>query len=198
MSAYIALREAWVAERPLVIDSGRQFRRDVERRHALRTLVSTPGDVLERHRRDVRSGADVITTATWGIAAASLVSPEPDRWMTIARRGVRLARLAIAAQKRVGQVAVGFAIDPTMDFGDEEQTLDRLVRTFHDERPDLLILEARSARQPRLAQTVRMLERARLPLWLSLPRVPQSIDWLEERGKRTRLVVPGLLEITRW
>jgi hypothetical protein len=43
-----------------------------------------------------------------------------------------------------------------------------------------------------------MLERARLPLWLSLPRVPQSIDWLEERGKRTRLVVPGLLEITRW
>src|SRR5689334_4091289 len=154
MSAYIALREAWVYDRPLVIDSGHRHRREVERRHGLRQLVSSPGDVLERHRRDVRGGADVITTATWGIAAASLVSPEPDRWMTIARRGVRLARLAIAAQKRAGQVAVGFAIDPTMDFGDDGMTVDRLVRTFQDERPDLLILEARSPRQPRLEQTV--------------------------------------------
>src|ERR1700754_783226 len=175
MSAYIALREAWVAERPLVIDSGQQFRRDVEHRHALRSLVATPGDVLERHRRDVRGGADVITTATWGIAAATWVSPEPDRWMTIARRGVRLARLAIAAQKRVGQVAVGFSIDPAMDLGDDGTIVDRLVRIFLDERPDLLILEARSPRQPRLEQTVKVLERARLPLWLSLPRVRAAI-----------------------
>jgi methionine synthase I (cobalamin-dependent) len=198
MSAYIALREAWVAERPLVIDSGQQYRRDVERRYALRTLVTDPADVLERHRRDVRAGADVLTTATWGIAAAATVSPEPDRWMTIARRGVRLARLAIAAQKRVGKVAVGFSIDPTTDFGDAEETIDRLVRTFADEAPDLLILEARSPRQPMLEQTVRTLEKARLPLWLSMPRAPRSIEWLERRGKRTRLVDPGLLEITRW
>jgi hypothetical protein len=198
MSAYIALREAWVAERPLVIDSGRRLRRDVERRHALRSLVTAPGDVLERHRRDVRSGADVLTTSTWGIAAATWVSPEPDRWMTIARRGVRLARLAIAAQRRVGNVAVGFSIDPTMDFDEGGETVDRLVRAFADDRPDLLILEARSPYQPRLEQTVYVLERARLPLWLSLPRVPQSIEWLEARGKRIRTVAPGLLEITRW
>jgi len=198
MSAYIALREAWVVDRPLVIDSGKRHRREVERRHGLRQLVASPGDVLERHRRDVRAGADVVTTATWGIAAATLVSPEPDRWMTIARRGVRLARLAIAAQKRVGKVAVGFSIDSTMDFSDGGSTISRLVELFHAEHPDLVILEARSPRQPMLEQTVRALESARLPLWLSMPRAPRSIDWLEQRGKRTRQVDRGLVEITRW
>jgi S-methylmethionine-dependent homocysteine/selenocysteine methylase len=197
MSAYIALREAWVVDRPLVIDSGKRHRREVERRHGLRQLVTNPADVLDRHRRDVRAGADVVTTATFGIAAATLVSPEPDRWMTVARRGVRLARLAIAAHRRVGQVAVGFSIDFTMDLGDGG-TISRLVDLFHAERPDLLILEARSPRQPKLEQTVRALESARLPLWLSMPRAPRSIDWLEQRGKRTRLVDSGLLEITRW
>ena len=72
------------------------------------------------------------------------------------------------------------------------------MRTFAAEAPDLLILEARSPRQPMLEQTVRTLEAARLPLWLSMPRAPRSIEWLEQRGKRTRLVDPGLLEITRW
>ncbi|WP_028064106.1 homocysteine S-methyltransferase family protein [Solirubrobacter soli] len=184
-------------DRPLMIDSGHRHRREVERRHGLRQLVSNPGDVLERHRRDVRAGADVVTTATWGIAAATVVSPEPDRWMTIARRGVRLARLAIAAQKRVGKVAVGFSIDSTMDL-DDGGTISRLVDLFHAEHPDFLILDARSPRQPMLEQTVRALESARLPLWLSMPRAPRSIDWLEQRGKRTRLVDQGLLEITRW
>src|SRR5690242_2702254 len=197
MSAYIALREAWVVDRPLVIDSGKRQRREVERRHGLRQLVTNPADVLDRHRRDVRAGADVVTTATWGIAAATVVSPEPDRWMTIARRGVRLARLAIAAQKRVGKVAVGFSIDSTMDLHDGG-TISRLVELFHAEHPDFLILDARSPRQPMLEQTVRALESARLPLWLSMPRAPRSIDWLERRGKRTRLVDQGLLEITRW
>src|SRR3954451_15042136 len=119
MSAYIALREAWVVDRPLVIDSGQRHRREVERRHGLRQLVTSPGDVLERHRRDVRAGADVVTTATWGIAAATVVSPEPDRWMTVARRGIRLARLAIAAHKRVGKVAGGFSIAATPDTGED-------------------------------------------------------------------------------
>ena len=117
--------------------------------YALRTLVTNPGDVLERHRRDVRAGADVLTTATWGIAAASWISPEPDRWMTVARRGIRLARLAIAAQKRVGQVAVAFSIDSAMDLPDDGVTIKRLVHTVAAEAPDLLILEARSAQQAR-------------------------------------------------
>ena len=198
MSAYIALREAWVVDRPLVIDSGKQFRREVERRQALRTLVTNPGEVLERHRRDVRAGADVVTTATWGIAAATGISPEPDRWMTVARRGIRLARLAIAAQKRVGDVAVAFSIDSATDIPDDGATIGRLVDAIHAESPDLLILEARSPRQTRLEPTVRALEAARLPLWLSMPRAPRSIEWLERRGKRTRLVDQGLLEITRW
>src|SRR3954453_10504958 len=136
MSAYIALREAWVADRSLVIDSGRQFRREIERRDALRTLVTRPVDVLERHRRDVRAGADVVTTATWGIAAAAWVSPDPDRWMTIARRGVRLARLAVAAQRRVGKVAVAFSIDANTDFSDGGLTLNRLARLVTAESPD--------------------------------------------------------------
>ena len=61
-----------------------------------------------------------------------------------------------------------------------------------------MILEARSERQPTLEHTVRSLDATRLPLWLSLPRAPRSIEWLERRGKRTRQLDPGLLEITRW
>jgi hypothetical protein len=198
MNSYMSLREAWVQQRPLVIDSGREYRRDAQRREALRTLVTRPGDVLERHRRDVRAGADVLTTATWGIAAASWESPDPDRWMTVARRGVRLARLAIAAQKRVGKVAVAFSIDATNDIPGDGDTFKRLARTVAAESPDLVILEARSERQPTLEQTVRSLDATRLPLWLSLPRAPRSIDWLEQRGKRTRQVDRGLVEITRW
>jgi hypothetical protein len=198
MSAYMALREAWVADRRLVIDNGRQFRRELERRDALRTLVTRPGDVLERHRRDVRAGADVLTTATCGIAAAAWLSPRPDRWMTVARLGIRLARLAIAAQKRAGKVAVAFSLDSAMDIPDDGVTIKRLVQTIRAESPDLLILEARSPKQARLEQTVRAFEAARLPLWLAMPRAPRSIEWLEQRGKRTRLVDQGLLEVTRW
>src|SRR4051794_26826510 len=137
MDAYMALREAWVADRRLVIDSGRQFRRELERRDALRTLVTRPGDVLERHRRDVRAGADVVTTATSGIAAAAWLSPRPDRWMTVARLGIRLARLAIAAQKRAGKVAVAFSLDSAMDIPDDGVTIKRLVQTIRAESPDL-------------------------------------------------------------
>jgi len=160
-------------------------------------LVSSPGEVLERHRRDVRAGADVVTTATWGIAAATWVSPEPDRWMKIARRGVRLARLAIAAQRRDGEVAVAFSVDAG-DLRDGGLTINRLVRMFDADRPDLVILEARSERQPALEDTVRSLEPTRLPVWLSFPRAPRTIEWLERRGRRTRELDPGLLEITRW
>src|SRR3954453_1992209 len=188
MSAYIALREAWVVDRPLVIDSGRYFRRESERRNALRTLLTQPADVLERHLRDVRAGADVVTTATWGIAAASWLSPRPDRWMAVARRGIRLARLAIVAQKRAGTVAGGVSLDSAVEIPDDGVTIKRLVHMIRDESPDLLILEARSPQQARLEQTVRALEAARLPLWLSIPRAPRSIEWLEQRGKRTRLV----------
>ena len=104
-SPYTAIREAFVSERRLTIDSGHAFRRDTERRHALRSLVTNPGAVLERHRRDVRAGADVVTTATWGLAAAAWLSTEPDRWMAVARRGIQLA---------VGQNAV---IDVKLDVG---------------------------------------------------------------------------------
>src|SRR4051794_33248583 len=111
-SGYMAVRKAFVAQRKLTIDCGR---RHGDRRGALRTLVSDPVMVLERHRRDVRAGADVVTTATWGVAAASSLSSQPDRWMTVARRGVRLARLAVAAQRRVGEVAVAFSVDAGLD-----------------------------------------------------------------------------------
>jgi hypothetical protein len=198
MNSYMSLRHAWVAGRPLTIDSGVPYRREHQHRDALRTLVTRPGEVLERHRRDVQGGADVVTTATWGIAAASCLSPDPDRWMTVARRAVRLARLAIAAQRRVGQVAVAFSIDAAADLADDGRTVDRLARSFAAEAPDLVILEARCERQPALERIVRSLDATRLPVWLSLPRVPRSIEWLEERGRRTRLVDPGLLEITRW
>jgi S-methylmethionine-dependent homocysteine/selenocysteine methylase len=191
----MAVRKAFVAQRRLTIDCGR---RHGDRRTALRTLVSDPVTVLERHRRDVRAGADVVTTATWGLAAASSVSPQPDRWMTIARRGVRLARLAVAAQRRVGEVAVAFAVDAGLDTPYSSVAMTRISRLLDSERPDLVIVHARSAQQPSLEATVRTLEAARLPVWLSLPRLPQSIDWLERRGKRLRVIDSRLIEITRW
>jgi S-methylmethionine-dependent homocysteine/selenocysteine methylase len=194
-SGYLAVREAFVAERSLTIDCGR---RHGDRRTALRTLVSDPVTVLERHRRDVRAGADVVTTATWGVAAASLLSPQPDRWMTVARRGVRLARLAVAAQRREGEVAVAFAIDAGLDTPQSALAMARISRLLNTERPDLVIVDARSAQQPSLEATVRALDTTRLPVWLSLPCLPQSIDWLERRGKRLRVIDSRLLEITRW
>ncbi|HEY6888528.1 MAG TPA: homocysteine S-methyltransferase family protein, partial [Solirubrobacter sp.] len=139
-SPYTAIREAFVSERRLTIDSGHAFRRDTERRHALRSLVTNPGTVLERHRRDVRAGADVVTTATWGLAAAAWLSTEPDRWMAVARRGIRLARLAIAAQKRVGEVAVAFSVDASVDLPDGGLTMNRLARVLAAEGPDLLLV----------------------------------------------------------
>jgi hypothetical protein len=204
-SPYTAIREAFITQRRLTIDSGHAFRRDVERRHALRSLVTNPGVVLERHRRDVRAGADVVTTATWGVAAASWISTEPDRWMAVARRGIRLARLAIAAQKRVGEVAVAFSVDAAVDLPDGGLTMNRLARVLVAERPDLLLVEARSETQASLESTVSSLDSTRLPVWLLLPRAPQEIEWLVRRGRRTRLVDVGPaaagcgpIEITRW
>ena len=117
--------------------------------------------------------------------------------MTVARRGVRLARLAIAAQKRVGKVAVAFSIDATNDIpGDGD--------TFNAARPHGRRRVARpgdprgALRAPADARADRpLLDATRLPLWLSLPRAPRSIEWLEQRGKRTRRVDPGLVEITQ-
>jgi len=204
-SPYTAIREAFVSERRLTIDSGHAFRRDTERRHALRALVTNPGAVLERHRRDVRAGADVVTTATWGLAAAAWLSTEPDRWMAVARRGIQLARLAIAAQKRVGEVAVAFSVDASVDLPDGGLTMNRLARVLAAEGPDLLLVEARSEAQPSLPATVKSLDTTRLPVWLSLPRAPHEIDWLVRSGRRTRLVDVGPaavgdspIEITRW
>jgi homocysteine S-methyltransferase len=201
-SPYTAIREAFINQRRLTIDSGQHLRRDVERRHALRSLVTNPTAVLERHRHDVRSGADVLTTATWGVASASCISTEPDRWMAVARRGIRLARLAIAAQRRVGEVAVAFSLDAGVDLPDGGLTMNRLARVLVAERPDLLFVEARSASQPTLQATFKSLDTTRLPLWLSLPRVPKAIDWLEQSGRRTRVVDVGTaarpIEITRW
>ena len=85
----------------------------------------------------------------------------------------------------------GYRVRATGD-GDEALVL------ASEDTPDLVILEARSERQPALEDTVRSLEPTRLPVWLSFPRAPRTIEWLERRGRRTRELDPGLLEITRW
>jgi len=48
MGAYLSVREAFIAERPLVIDSGRQYRRDVERRNALHGPAEGVNKMSER------------------------------------------------------------------------------------------------------------------------------------------------------
>jgi S-methylmethionine-dependent homocysteine/selenocysteine methylase/SAM-dependent methyltransferase len=144
-----------------------------ERLWGTRALVEQSAEVLRVHRRYVEVGCDLISTNTWGLPSALLGgatlawgSTEPVHWIDLARRGLRLAREAVAD----GGCAVAFSINGDVDTEEGETTIRLLSRLFADEAPDLILLETVSLVRPSLFGTVERLLDTGLPVWLSFRR----------------------------
>ncbi|HSI92547.1 MAG TPA: homocysteine S-methyltransferase family protein, partial [Jiangellaceae bacterium] len=139
--------------------------------------VDAPDEVRALHRRYARIGCDVITTDTWGLAAliggagpAWRPAREPVHWTELARRGVRLAREAVAAEGRTGRTAVAFSLNAALDSPEGPETVKLLGRAFEDEPPDLILFETLSVVRPSLFEAVESLLETELPVWLSFRR----------------------------
>ena len=118
-SAYDALREALAAERCVILDGG-----------TADGATRGPAEALALHRRYVRAGCDVVSTDTRGLIATPADGGRHPHWMELARRGVRLAREAIAKEGREGEVAVAFSIDADVDRADGAETIRLLGRAL--------------------------------------------------------------------
>jgi S-methylmethionine-dependent homocysteine/selenocysteine methylase/SAM-dependent methyltransferase len=186
-TAYGAVQDALAAQRCVMLDGGiaTELPEDVltngangEQLWGVRALASNPGDVKAVHRRYVDAGCDVITTNTWGLASAVAggeVRPwddgaQPVHWLEVARRGVRVARQAIAEGGRDGRTAVAFSLNGDVDGADGGETVRLLTRAFAEEPPDLILVETLSLVQPSLYETVQRLLDTGLPVWLSFRR----------------------------
>jgi S-methylmethionine-dependent homocysteine/selenocysteine methylase/SAM-dependent methyltransferase len=187
-SAYAEVEGAIVAGRCVLLDGGvatelpHQYGHDRERLWGVETLSSTPNEVLEVHRRYVDAGVDVVTTNTWALPALledrSGGRPErkaPVHWMEIARRGVRIAREAIAEGGRVGEVAVAFSLNGDVDGPDGPETIALLARALASDPPELFLLETLSVLTPSLFDVVSALLETRIPVWLSFRRCPHGL-----------------------
>jgi S-methylmethionine-dependent homocysteine/selenocysteine methylase len=148
-----------------------------ERLWGTRALVEESAAVLDVHRGYVAAGCDVISTNTWGLPSALLhgVAPlwnstEPVHWMDLARRGLRLAREAVADGGREERCAVAFSINGDVDSEEGASTIRLLARLFANEPPDLILLETLTVVRPSLYATVQALLDTGLPVWLSFRR----------------------------
>ena len=148
-----------------------------ERLWGTRALVEEGAAVLDVHRGYVAAGCDVISTNTWGLPSALLhgVAPlwdstEPVHWMDLARRGLRLARQAVADGGREESCAVAFSINGDVDSAEGASTIRLLARLFAHEPPDLILLETLTVVRPSLFDTVQSLLDTGLPVWLSFRR----------------------------
>jgi S-methylmethionine-dependent homocysteine/selenocysteine methylase/SAM-dependent methyltransferase len=186
-TAYDAVREALAQQRCVILDGGiaTELPEDnlthgqhSEQLWGIRALAYSPSDVKAVHRRYVDAGCDVITTNTWGLASAvsgSEVRPwddaaEPVHWLEIARRGVRVARQAIADGGREGRTAVAFSLNGDVDGPDGQETVRLLTRAFAEEPPDVILVETLSLVQTSLYETVQRLLDTGIPVWLSFRR----------------------------
>jgi S-methylmethionine-dependent homocysteine/selenocysteine methylase len=148
-----------------------------ERLWGTHALIEEEAAVLGVHRGYVQAGCDVISTNTWGLPSALLrgVAPvwnstEPVHWMDLARRGLRLARQAVADGGREEDCAVAFSINGDVDSEEGESTIRLLARLFANEPPDLILLETLTVIRPSLFHTVQSLLDTGLPVWLSFRR----------------------------
>jgi S-methylmethionine-dependent homocysteine/selenocysteine methylase/predicted RNA methylase len=147
-----------------------------------RALVDQPATVRDVHRRYVAAGCDVVTTDTWGLPSALRddgpdlwSSSRPVHWMDIARRGVRVARDAIAAEDATGRCAVAFSLNADLDGPEAADTVELLSRAFADAPPDLLLFETLSLVRPSLFATVEALVDTGLDVWLSFRRCREGM-----------------------
>jgi homocysteine S-methyltransferase len=138
-------------------------------------LLNAPDAVKQVHRSYAEVGCDVISTDTWGIQSAMngegrLAGMASGDWMELARRGIRLARQAVAEVGREGEVAVAFSLHG--DVADEQglERLELLSRVFEEEPPDLVLLETMSLVQDVTFRGVETLTASGFPIWLSFRR----------------------------
>jgi S-methylmethionine-dependent homocysteine/selenocysteine methylase/SAM-dependent methyltransferase len=191
-SAYDAVREALAQQRCVILDGGIATELPQEELTAgphseqlwgIRALAYAPNDVRAVHRRYVDVGCDVITTDTWGLASAVStdgVNPwddnsEPVHWLEIARRGVRVARQAVADGGREGRTAVAFSLNGDVDGEEGRETIRLLTRAFADDPPDIILVETLSLVQDSLLETVERLLATGLPVWLSFRRCRHGV-----------------------
>jgi S-methylmethionine-dependent homocysteine/selenocysteine methylase/SAM-dependent methyltransferase len=148
----------------------------------LTAILDSPGEVKAVHRRYVEVGCDVICTDTWGLPSALRdggprlwEASEPVHWMDVARRGVRLAREAIAEGDREGEVAVAFSINGDVDTPDGRETIRLLARAFEEDPPDLILMETLTLIRSSTYATVEALLDTGLPVWLSFRRCRHGV-----------------------
>src|SRR3954470_10221197 len=186
--AYEQVASAIAEQRCVILDGGiatelsHQHGQDHERLWGIEALASAPDDVMDVHRRYVDAGVDVITTNTWslpsvleGESAIQREQHRPVHWMEIARRGVHVARQAIADGGREGEVAVAFSLNGDIDSPEGPETVALLARTLASDPPDLILLETLSVIRPSLFEVVAALLGTDIPVWVSFRRCPHGL-----------------------
>jgi S-methylmethionine-dependent homocysteine/selenocysteine methylase/SAM-dependent methyltransferase len=145
-------------------------------------LVRAPDDVLAVHRRYADVGCDVLSTDTWGLPTALRderpqlwEADRPVHWMDVARRGVALARRAIAEAGRTGECAVAFSLNGDVDTPEGAETIRLLARVFEDDPPDIVLVETLSLVRTSTYDTVERLLGTGLPVWLSFRRCRNGV-----------------------
>ena len=153
-----------------------------ERLWGATALIDSPAEVLAVHRRYAEIGCDVISTDTWGLPSAlrhdgpQLWSMnQPVHWMDVARRGLRLARQAVADAGRERECAVAFSINGDVDTPEGLDTIDLLSRLFDEEPPDLILLETLALVRDSTYATVAALLATGAPVWLSFRRCRHGV-----------------------
>src|SRR3954469_25855941 len=154
VGSYGVVQAAPAEQRCVVLDGAiatelpHRHDQDHERLWGIEALASAPDEVMDVHRRYVAAGVDVITTNTWslpsvleGESAIQREQHRPVHWMEIARRGVSVARQAIADGGREGEVAVAFSLNGDIDAPEGAETVALLARTLASDPPDLILLE---------------------------------------------------------
>jgi len=194
MSAYERIVGAIAEEHCVILDGGigTELPRASGREETLdeplwgtRALIDAPEAVLRVHRSYLDAGCDVISTDTWGLGSA-LASDglrlhrdreAPVHWMDLGRRGLRLARQAVAEHGGEGERAVAFSLNGDVDSEMGGETGRLLGRLFADEEqpPDLILLETLSLLPASLDGTVEKLLATGLPVWLSFRRCRHGV-----------------------
>jgi S-methylmethionine-dependent homocysteine/selenocysteine methylase len=185
---YAVIRAAIAAQRCVVLDGGiatelpHHHGQDHERLWGIEALSTDLEDVRSMHRRYVDAGADVITTNTWALptileADGSIRRPHhpPVHWMEAARRGVRVAREAIADGDREGGCVVALSLNGDLDTVDGPETVALLARALAVDPPDLILLETVSVLRPSLFALIEALLNTSIPVWVSFRRCVQGM-----------------------
>jgi S-methylmethionine-dependent homocysteine/selenocysteine methylase/SAM-dependent methyltransferase len=183
LPGYGPIRASIQNQRCVILDGGvatelpHEHGQDHEHLWGIEALASAPEEVLAVHRGYVDAGVDVLTTNTWALPTALLEDGDigrdrhrPVHWTEIARRGVSVARTAIADAGRDGEVAVAFSLNADLDSTDGAESAALIARTLEASPPDLILLETLSLVRASLFDVVRALLETSIPVWLSFRR----------------------------